>query len=146
MAKQLSNEEIQAYKDKTPTDLQTRFADWLISKLGLEFANSKVEAGFREGVRLGTALRIPFQASDENQSAREDARAEREEAAAERKASKAPKTEPETKPAKATKAAKKAAPAPAEPDEEDEGDTAVAAAKPAKGPRKAARTGAKSPF
>lgn len=117
-----------AYKHQPPTDLQSRFADWLIEKLDLEFTSGAAEKGFREGVRLAVALRIPFQASPENQAHRAQRAAEREEREEQEEA-------PKAKAAKVAKAAKKARPAP-----EPEGDEAVAAA-PAKAsrPRKAAR-------
>lgn len=154
MAKQMTDEQIAAYKDKPATDVAIRFADWMIEKLGLEFKSTKDEALYREAVRQAVALRMIFQASPENQDVRGERREERESAAeakAEKKASaKAAKAEPkaeESKPAKAPakKAAKAAKPAPV--DTEDEGDTATAApAKPAKPAKKAARTGAAAPF
>lgn len=84
------------YADKAPTDLQERFSDWLLEQVGLEFGTKKEEIAFREGVRLATALRMPFQRSPENQEVLASRRAEIEEERA--------------KPAKKTTAAKKAAP------------------------------------
>lgn len=145
-AKEYTKEQLLAYKDKDATAVQTRYADWLIDKLDLEFPNAKAEAAFREAVRLGTALRMIFQASPENQEARGEAKAERE-AVAE---SKPAKGEPTEKPAKAAKktSGKKAAaaPAPVE-DEEDDADTAVQATPKPSAPKKAARAGGKAaPF
>lgn len=160
MAKQMTDEQILAYKGKESTVVQTRYADWLIEKLELEFPNAKSEAAFREAVRLATALRMIFQASPENQGEREEAKAAREEASgakaeakkaakADKKAKKAKEAEEaddaddaddapeetEAKPAKGKAAAKKAAPKAAPKavpkDEEDDADTAAAA--PAKG-------------
>lgn len=172
MAKQLTDEEIKAYNGKASTAVQTRYADWLIEKLEIEFTGSKKEAEakealFRETVRVSTALRMIFQASPENQEAREEGKAEREEAQeakaaekakakADKKAAKAAKPAeddeaeadetpaPKAKPAKkSAKAAKPAAPA----DDEDAADTAVAAAPKPKAPKKAsARSGAAAPF
>lgn len=108
---------------KEPTDLQGRFADWLIEKVGVAVTSKKEEAAFREGVRLGTALRIPFQASPENQAAR---------------ASKAA----EPKPAKVAKAA--AAPAKKATAKAEVATEETAEAAPAKGPRRAPRKAAPS--
>jgi hypothetical protein len=90
------------YKDKEPTDLQARFPDWLIEKVGLTFPTKKEEMAFREGVRLSTALRMPFQASDENRAA-----------TAARRAARGNSTEEAEAPAKKAtgRAAKKTAPA-----------------------------------
>lgn len=57
-----------AYADKAPTDLQERFAAWIpeVTEYDPSSAKTKVEA-FNEGVRLGTALRMEFQRSPENQ-------------------------------------------------------------------------------
>lgn len=157
MAKKYSDEEILAYKTKAATPVQERYADWLKEKLQLEFASPKAEAAFDEAVRISTALRMIFQASDENQEARAEARSEREEAAAAKPKGKPGKKakpaaededEPEAKPAKAAKPAKKAAAAKAKPaDNEDEADEAVAVPTKKTGPKKAsARSGAAAPF
>lgn len=53
---------VYATKDFTPT--MVAFADWLIDEVGLEFANAKAEALFRQGVALGGTLRMEFQRSD----------------------------------------------------------------------------------
>lgn len=169
MAKQYSDEEILAYKDKTVTTVQQRYADWLIEKLELEFPNAKAEAAFREAVRLATALRMIFQASPENQEAREAAAEEREaaqedkaKAKAAKKSSKAKAEDegdedaeeeaPKAKPAKAAKAAKatpakKATKAAKADPEDDEDDEPVAAPAKKSAPKKAsARSGAAAPF
>lgn len=122
------------YAGKPATDLQARFADWLIEKVGVSFSNKKEEAAWREGVRLGVALRIPFQRSPENQTVREAL-------ASAPKPEKAPKAEKAEKVAKPAKKVKAAPVADAEPVE----DEPVAVAKAPK-PKKAARTGAKAPF
>lgn len=115
-----------SYATKAPTDLHVRYADWLVEKLGLEFKNKAERAVFDRAVSVSTALRMPFQRSDENQEANATRAAERATAAAAPKAAKAPKATkaakvveepaeaeaPAEKPAKAAKkAAKKAAPA-----------------------------------
>lgn len=65
------------YLDKEPTDLQSRFGDWILDKVGIEFGTKKETDAFREGVRLATALRMPFQRSPENQEASPMVRANR---------------------------------------------------------------------
>jgi hypothetical protein len=57
-----------AYANKPPTDLQERFAAWIpeVTEYDPSSAKTKQEA-FEEGVRLGTALRMEFQRSPENQ-------------------------------------------------------------------------------
>lgn len=52
------------YADKTPSDLQERFAAWILEVTGFEPNDTD---DFNEGVRLATALRMAFQASPENQ-------------------------------------------------------------------------------
>jgi hypothetical protein len=69
--------DLTTYADKAPTLLQERFADWLIEQVGVNFATQKEMASFREGVRLSTALRMRYQASDENKAANEEERAQR---------------------------------------------------------------------
>lgn len=100
---------------KPPTDLQARFGPWLLEKVGIEFGTKKETDAFLEGVRLSTALRIPFQASPENQAVR---------------AAKASEPKPEKPAKKVAKAAAPAAEAPAE----------AAPAKPGRKPRKGAPT------
>jgi hypothetical protein len=79
MAKQETVEEYDytRYLDKEPTDLQARFGEWLVDKVGVKFGTKKEEAAFLEGVRLATALRMPFQRSPENQEASPMVRANR---------------------------------------------------------------------
>lgn len=115
MATDAAEIDVKSYLDKAPTTLQARFADYLQEEVGYDpnSAKNKTEA-FREGVRLGVALRMIFQASDYNRDARAAEQAERAESkeAAPAKAAKAPaKAAPAAKAAKATKAAKSAAPA-----------------------------------
>lgn len=73
MAKKTEEErDLTAYLDKKPTDLQERFAEWLMDEdiVGYDPAKAKTkEEAFREGVRLATAMRMVFQASPENQEA-----------------------------------------------------------------------------
>jgi len=72
------------YRDKASSDLQERMAEWLLEKIdpvAHDEDGEEVEldeASFREGVRLGVALRMQFQASPENQAVLEAARAARE--------------------------------------------------------------------
>lgn len=77
------------YRDKEPTELQARFGDWLIEKVELTFGTKKETDAFLEGVRLATALRMPFQRSPENQAVSPMVRANRSETAAPKKAMKA---------------------------------------------------------
>jgi len=134
------------YKDKPATDLQARFAVWVKEQLGLEFSSKKEEAAFDEGIRLGTALRIQFQQSPENQ-------ADKAEKAEQRAAKKAAAAEaaPKGKKGKGKKAVAKTAVEPDDDDDgDDDGDDEEAAppveAKPGKAVKKAARSGAKAPF
>ena len=59
-----AEEDYTKYADKAPTDLQKRFGEWILDKVDPEIEN---EEDFLEGVRLGVALRMKFQASPENQ-------------------------------------------------------------------------------
>ena len=121
-----------AYATKAPTDLHERYANWLVTKLGLEFKNKAERAVFDRAVSVATALRMPFQRSDENQEANATRAAERAAAAAAPKV----KAEKATKAPKATKAAKVVEePAEAEADE-------APAEKPAKATKKAAKKAA----
>lgn len=61
------------YADKAPSDLQARFAKWILDVTGYE---PEDQDSFDEGVRLATALRMAFQASPENQEVLEARRAE----------------------------------------------------------------------
>lgn len=92
-----------AYLGKEPTRLQATFADWIVEKTGKTFGNAKEEAAWKDGVRLGVALRMKFQASDENQAELARAKAERDAAAAlETEEVPAPKAEKAPKGKKAT--------------------------------------------
>ena len=100
------------YLEKAPTDLQSRFAAWIIEQTGMQFGTKKEQAAFEEGVRLATALRMHFQRSPENQEVLTTRRAEagdRELAAAK-----------ETAPPRKSAAKKAAAAAPVEPTASDE--------------------------
>jgi len=99
------------YADKEPSDLQKRFAEWILEVTGYE--PDDMDA-FNEGVRLATALRMAFQASPENQ---EVLNARREAAEAKRTAVKEPKP-------KKAKTPKKVEPE-AEADEDDDEDEAA---------------------
>lgn len=90
-------EDYAAYLGKAATGLQTRFSAWIKDKTGIAFTTRKEEAAFDEGVRIGVALRMKFQASPENQAVLQAAKAERASAA---EAAPAPT---EAKPAKAKK-------------------------------------------
>ena len=48
-----------AYQEKEPTELHVKFAEWITEKTGYEVD--------LKSVQLATALRMPFQASPENQ-------------------------------------------------------------------------------
>lgn len=143
------------YADKPATDMQQRFIDWTKEKLALTFTSKKEEAAFDEGMRLGTALRMPFQRSPENQAESNMVRANRGKAEAEpapAKAAKATAPAKATKAAPAKKAAKAAAPAPeeTEPEETDEQEAPAAPAKrtgrPAARRTRAAASTASAPF
>lgn len=117
MAKKEAVEEVDytVYADKAATDLQERFGDWLVEQVGLSFSTKKEEVAFKEGVRLATALRMPFQRSPENQEILEDRRGA-------------------AKPVKAVakKTAKRAPVVEEEEDDEEEAKPVKAARKPAK--------------
>jgi hypothetical protein len=109
------------YADKPATDLQTRFHEWILDKTEIDPNTYKNKSlAFFEGVRLGVALRIPFQASPENQEALAQIRKDVEDRKAERAANGGRKAkaaaeeddaEEETRPAKKAAKAAKAAPA-----------------------------------
>jgi hypothetical protein len=101
-------------KDITP--LQEHFADWVVEKTGITFGTAKEMASFREGLRIGTALRGSHQASPENQERLAEAKRAREAAEAEETPAPAKKAAP-AKAAPAKAAAKKAAPPAAAPEE-----------------------------
>ena len=101
---------------KAPTALQARFAEWLMGEeVGYDpkSAKSKEEA-FREGVRLGVAHRMNYQASTHNREATAAEKAARQQSQGEEEAP-APAPAKKAAPAKAAPAkkapAKKAAPA-----------------------------------
>jgi hypothetical protein len=108
------------YADKPATDLQTRFHEWILDKTEIDPNTYKNKSlAFFEGVRLGVALRIPFQASPENQEALAQIRKDVEDRKAERAANGGRKAKAaaeeddaeETRPAKKAAKAAKAAPA-----------------------------------
>lgn len=123
-ATEVAEKDYTAYVAKNPTDLQERFTDWLLEKTEYDPAQtkSKMEV-FKMAVKLSVALRIPFQASPENQAALEEARAASAQRAEEPKpARKSTKAAAEDAPAKVAartgRKATKAAAAPAEDEEE----------------------------
>jgi hypothetical protein len=73
------------YRDKEPTDLQSRMVDWVVEKVGmdekLDLDDEDIELAFAEGVRLGVAMRMKFQASPENQAVLKEQKANRAAAA-----------------------------------------------------------------
>lgn len=98
-----------SYATAKPTPLQVDFTGWITDKTGYDPASAKSKAeAFAEGVRLGVALRIPFQASDENKEATAARKAARAAETSEPKAEASSETAP-AKAAKATKAAAKPA-------------------------------------
>jgi hypothetical protein len=122
------DEDYSGYLDKAPTDLQSRFTDWIKDKTEISFQTKKEEAAFDEGVRLGVALRMKFQASPENQAI--NGRAARSAARA--------SDEQDEKPAKVLKS-KNSAPA-------EESSAPVATPAKPKAAKKAAAGSAKAPF
>lgn len=130
-------EDFTSYASKPATPLQERFAEWVTDKTGYDPSSAKSkQAAFEEGIRLGVALRIPFQKSAENQ-------AERAKRAAEpkpEKAAKAPKAAPVVEETEAPKAKGKKGKAVAAAEPAPATETAAAPAKPARGPRKTAAT------
>lgn len=122
------------YLDKAPTELQERFAIWVQEKTGFEANGCKTkQEAFEQGVRLGVALRMAFQASPENREAHAQRRAERAQAAA--ATPEADETAAPAAPRRGAKAAKSAvAPAPPAP--------AAPAKRAGRGARKATTAGA----
>lgn len=118
MAKTTEEIDLSAYLEKEATDLQSRFAEWLMENVGYDPSKAKTkQEAFEEGVRLATAMRMIFQASPENReanAARKAAKAEEVEEEAP-----APKAKKSAKATPAKKASKKAA-APVEEEEEPE--------------------------
>jgi len=123
VARDVSEVDLSSYLDKTPTDLQERFAAWLKDAVGFDPSRAKTkEDAFNEGVRLATAMRMIFQASAENQEVLEQRRVEREQGV-EEETPKAKKAAKAAAPAKATTkkaTAKKVAKVAEEVEEEDE--------------------------
>jgi len=142
------------YVGKAPTDLQERFAEWILDKTEYDPSSEKTKAAaFAEGVRLGVALRMPFQRSDENQAVLEERREANEAKTAAKPAKKATKkakpapdeddieTADEALERPVRKAVKKAVKKAAAPVEVDDDDTEEAPA-PKRTTRKAAKRGA----
>jgi hypothetical protein len=126
-AEEAEERDYTAYVDKTATQLQLEFTEWVLDKTEVDPAQYKTkEQAFREGVRLSMALRSAHQASPENQ----ESLARRRAAAAAANGGDAEEEEPA--PRKTARATAKAAPAPAkkaakkvarpapEPEEEEE--------------------------
>lgn len=133
MPKNVAEVDLEVYLTKPPTDLQYRFAEWIRDQVGYDPTKAKTkEDAFNEGVRLGTALRMIFQASPENQQVLEDRRAERE------NGSEPAPVKPKAAPAPAKKAAtgKKRAAVVEEPEEEPARPAKKAAAKKATGTKR----------
>lgn len=106
-----TEEDYTKYLDREPTDLQERFSDWIVEKVGVEFKTNKEMEAFEIGVRMATSLRMKFQASPENQEVLAANRA---------KAAEPDDDEPEAKPARkpATRGRAKAAAPVEEPEDE----------------------------
>src|SRR6185369_4944223 len=96
-------------KDITP--LQEHFADWVVEKTGITFGTAKEMASFREGLRIGTALRGSHQASPENQERLAEAKRAREAAEAEETPAPAKKAAPPAAAPEESKPPAKRAPA-----------------------------------
>lgn len=131
------------YLTKPATKLQERFAIWIKEEVGYNPATAKTkDEAFLEGVRIATATRMVFQASDFNRAANAEAKAAREAEAGE------PAEAPTPKPAKATKAAPaKAAPAKSTAAKATKAAPAKAAkaAAPAEAPKPARRPARRAP-
>jgi hypothetical protein len=155
------------YADKEPTALQAHMATWIPEVTGISVEDySSVTEAFNEGVRLGVALRMPYQSSAENRERTAKEREGREEAAeklrAERKEARAKKDqeleearlkrEQEKKDRAEAKAAKeaadaeakekaaKAAPVVEDEDDEEEDDSAATESENEDGAVPAAKT------
>lgn len=87
-----------AYQEKEPTELHVKFAEWITEKTGYEVD--------LKSVQLATALRMPFQASPENQEHLEERRKRAEQAVLDREA--AAKEREEKRVANAAKAQERA--------------------------------------
>jgi len=118
VAKDITEVDLEAYLTKPPTDLQDRFADWIMEQVGYDPSGAKTkEAAFREGVRIATAIRIVFQASPENKAA---TKAKRQAAVIESDEDEAPKTKAKkAKPEPSAKPTSKGKKAKAAPDEDE---------------------------
>lgn len=106
------------YLNKPATPLHDRFGIWIKEEVGYNPSTAKTkEEAFQAGVRLATATRMVFQASDFNRAETAKLREAREAELA-TAPTPAPKAAPAPKPAKVAKpkasAAVPAAPAPAE--------------------------------
>lgn len=147
------------YKALPPTNLQARFVGWIQDKVGYEPTKAKTKAeAFAEGVRLAVALRMPFQASDENQKVLAQRRAEKNGGAA-KKAEETPRktrkkaaseVEAEETPKKKAKKAKAAVeaeekPAKKKPGRPPKAKAETEAEKPAKKKSKKAKAEAEEP-
>lgn len=146
------------YLEKAATPLQNRFSTWIQEEVGYNPNTAKTKAeAFAEGVRIATATRMVFQASDFNRAETAKERAAREAAAAA-----AAEEVPVPKPAKAAKAApapakaapakkaaaKKAAPVAAEAEEAEEAEAPVKtpARRPARRAAAKASSSGEAPF
>lgn len=116
------------YVGKDATEMQARMIEWLqTEEVGAEPSSFKnKQEAWEDGVRLGIALRIPFQKSDFNQSARSEAAEARDAKQVEKKTSKA--------------ASKKAKEVVEEADEADDEEAEEEAPKPTKKAAKKATT------
>jgi hypothetical protein len=132
------------YAAKAPTQTQARFAQWLIDKCQYSFTTRKEEAAFRDGVRVATALRMPFQRSPENQEVLLGRRVELEEPKPAKIARKPKPVEEALKVGRSRKAPKKAAPPAAFLEETAEAEE-VEAPKPTRARKTATRTPAAEP-
>jgi hypothetical protein len=105
MAKSDEPVDATTYLDKAPTVLQARFAGWIKDEVGYNPATAKTKAeAFEEGVRLATATRMVFQASDFNREANAAQQAANAKARAAAKAAKeAEEAEEEEAPVKPAK-------------------------------------------
>lgn len=128
------------YADKPPTDLQERFTDWILDKTEYDPASEKTKKeAFAEGVRLGVALRMKFQASPENQAVLEERKAARDDDEA---------PAPKAKPARKAKAKPEPEPDEDELEEDEENgddDTDDEAPAPKRSRRAAARPAKAAP-
>jgi hypothetical protein len=145
------------YAEKEPTDLQTRFTDWIPEVTGFDPNGCKSKAAaFAEGVRLAVSLRMPFQRSPENQELLAERRAaagtRAEEPAAPKKAVPAAAEESPRRrgrPAKAAKAAVHVESEPADEPAEEASEPEAVTPHRARGrgrPARRSRASAEAPF